>query len=163
MATNAQSAWENAELRCYEYLVAVLESEEGVTAHLGELPITITDDSEAEMWMFKIDGGGELLQINAAQRPRCCWEMTAAFNGIFTERDRAQRVAGKVMDSLPAKTGNVPTGYPGLTGVQKFDLAGNPTLDRSLIHMKTSTEQGGEIRVWLLTIPLIVAFNNTTI
>ncbi len=155
---NAQSAWDNAETRCYEFIKERLDGESGVTAYKPDdgLPRTISAPSEAEMWTFEINGGSRVLQIQTA--PACCWSMNAMFRGVFTSRSRAKRIAGLLMDILPPPRNS-------LTGVQKLHAAegSGPSIMRGTAIVANDQDQGGEIIVWQLEYPMDVVFNNRTV
>ena len=155
MATPAKRSWELTEEKCFKYLLEKLAGIEDVTGYQGELPITVDNASDMNMWMFEISGPGavEPIQVKQAQKPACSYNMGAMLKGVFADRVTAQQLAGLVMDALPIGTDEI-------TGIQRLYYSEMPSLVRSVEPISRDKSTGGDIRVWLLTIPMIVVFNN---
>ena len=155
MTTPAKRSWELAEEECFKYLLNALAGIEDVTGYKGELPRTVDNAADMNMWMFEINGPGpvEPIQIKQAQKPPCAYTMGALLQGVFAVRITAQQLAGLVMDSLPV-------GADELTGITRFYYSEMPTITRSVEVTSRDKTTGGDIRVWLLTIPMVVVFNN---
>jgi len=141
MTVNAQTAWETAERRCFDYLLKELQGKEGSNAFLGDMPPVFG-------WSFWFAGGGEQFRPHTA--PRCCWRMEATLDGVFSKRSHALQVIGLMMDKLPNRD---------IEGVQLLDLREtNPSLTPEVENIANK----GDVRVWKVDAPLLVVFNNTT-
>ena len=155
MAINAQNAWRNAEQRLFEYLETVLGGERGVTAYSPDdgLPRKANAVEDLEMWTFEMQGGGEARRQQT--KPMQGWQMGCTFRGIFTTRERAQRIAGLIMDQTPVSSADT------ITGVLYFTIAANPIMQCSVAQLANDLTEGGEVRVFTLEIPMEAAFTNT--
>ena len=153
--TPAKRSWELAEDRCYKYLKSKLSGIEGVTAHKAELPITHSNATDMNVWMFSVTGPGsvEPILVRQTAKPACAFTMGAKLEGVFADRTTAQQLAGLVMDALPIDVGE-------LDGVTYFYYSEMPTLVREVVPTARDNSTGGDQRVWLLTFPMVVVFSN---
>jgi len=155
MATEARRAWIVAEQECFNYLLEKLESFEGVDGYKGEGPAVIAEESDANFWVFAINGAGTVSPIDVAQdaRPACTWNMSGMLHGVFADREMAQEWAGRIMDALPLDQGE-------LDSIVRFNYTAMPQLERSEITIKADDSTGGEKRIWLISFPVFVVFGN---
>lgn len=151
----AMRAWELAEQRCFDFLKESLGSFEDVDAYLAEFPAHFTNETNSRMWAFEINGPGELgiISIQQSARVLCSWEMGAMLKGIFDNRTLAQQIAGKIMTVMPIDNGE-------LKGITRFEMTAMPTINRGEIQSSNDQSAGGLKRIWTLTIPFRVVFNN---
>ena len=154
--TPAKRSWELAEDRCFNYLKSKLSGIEDVTAYKAELPITHSNATDMNAWMFSISGPGavEPIQVLQSKRPACAFTMGAMVNGVFASRTTAQQLAGQICDALPIDVGEV-------AGITRFYYSEMPSLVREVVQTAKDNSTGGEQRVWLLTFPMVVVFSNT--
>ena len=153
--TPAKRSWELAEANCYKYLKSKLSGIEGVTAYEAELPRTFSNATDMNVWTFNISGPGatEPIMVKQAQKPACAFNMGASIMGVFADRTKAQQTAGLVMDHLPVDSSTI-------SGVERFYYSEMPTLVRDTVEIARDNSTGGNQRVWLLTFPMVVVFNN---
>lgn len=161
---SARYAWQTAERRCFDYLCAVLGQIEDVAHVLGRLPRTIGAISDLNQWAFEINGGGDAHFVQPTQRRMVKqWHMRAVFMGRFTERAKAQEVAGLLRDYLPAGESNAPEDILqcNLAGIQQINRAAHEQIDQQTAMMASDNDEGGGERpVWQLTVPMFVVFEN---
>ena len=154
------AAWASAELECFNYFLDALQSVEDVTGYRGEYPLTIPAGTDTQMWVFRISGGSSITQIEAADRPYSNWRMDAMLEGIFIDRDTAQTVAGMALNALPADSTTDATKLPDVSRITHMAM---PSIERTTIFLdRDSTSSGGEVRAWLMSLPLQVWFGNGT-
>ena len=156
MTIPAKRSWELAEENCYKYLKSKLAGIEGVSAYKAELPRTFSNASDMNVWAFEISGPGpvEPIMIKQAQKPACAYTMGAQVMGVFADRVKAQQTAGLIMDNLPVDSDTI-------SAVTRFYYSEMPTLVREVVPIARDNTTGGDQRVWLLTFPMVVVFNNT--
>jgi hypothetical protein len=160
MATNtAEFAWENAELRCFNYLLEATGTVKDDQAFLGNYPRTIKATENLLVWIWEINGGGDVVHIQGNNRPRPSWKMNARIRGIFTERKTAQEFCGRILNVVPYddKEAN-----PKMYGVQSMRPITEPMIEPDVMTIADDTvETGGDWPVWKLEWEFIVAFFNT--
>ena len=161
--TPAAEAWINAERRCFAYLLENLEGQKDVTAFGApdyEIPLKVNSNSkeDCQMWTFRIEGpppvGEDELYPKSNNHPGA-WNFGGVIEAVFLSRERAQRFAMLVRDALPVNAGGA------ITGITFLCYSGKPSLERSVLFLKSDQSTGGEIRVWKVTQPLVVVFSNT--
>lgn len=155
-------AWDTAEQRCYEYLQIVLGTIPDVQGYRAELPRLSNVTDACNQWAFSITGGSTLSFPNPAARGGVgSWHNEAMFEGRFTNRQLALQTIGLLRGALPA--GDVaPDGatLPIIEGVQKLYMATQPTISRGVVELENDLSAGGMVRVWQVTIPMGVAYDN---
>jgi len=151
---NAIASWASAEQQCFQFFLDQLQAVENVDGYLGEFPHTHDAGSDAQMWMFEVNGGSDITQIAASAKPYGCWRMDAAIRGIFTKRETAQTVAGMALNALPVDAGT-------LDSVSRLTHTAMPSLERASIELGNDQTRGGPVRVWALFLPLMVLFGNS--
>jgi hypothetical protein len=151
---NAIASWKAAEKQCFQYLLEATQTIVGVTAYTAEdFPRKLTA-GQTEMWTFDISGDSAFsptIQVSPGARPYGCWRFGAEVKGVFESRDTAQELAGMVLTALPAGTADIPS-------VGVLSWASMPTVEPDMIP---KGETGVDTRVWVLTMPLWVAFGNS--
>ena len=140
------NAWYNAEQRCFKHLVKAVKGMDGRNSFLGKLPVGVVN-----CWAFFTGGGGGEAKVTPAARPCACWRINARIEGLFVEREAAQRVAGLIRNSLPADSTT-----DGLTGIQLLRWTDEADIDDDVVEVR-----GSNVAVWRLTIPMELVFNNT--
>ena len=106
------------------------------------------------MWSFEINGDSAFsptIQVSKAARPYGCWRMGAEVRGVFETRATAQELSGMIMTALPADETDV-------TSIGFLSWASMPTIEPEIMP---KGETGVDTRVWVLTMPLWVAFGNS--
>ena len=153
MAT-AIASWKAAEKRCFQYLLEATQTIVDVTAYPPEdFPRKLVA-GQTEMWSFEINGDSAFaptIQVSKAARPYGCWRMGAEVRGVFESRDAAQELSGMIMTALPADETDV-------ASIGFLSWASMPTIEPELMP---KGETGVDTRVWVLTMPLWVAFGNS--
>jgi hypothetical protein len=162
MATEARRSWELAEKRCFDYLAQQLGAFKDITAYIGEMPAKIDDATRYQQWAFEINGPGPVdrISIHQTSKPACTFCMGAMFTAVIEDDDDTaqaridcQQLAGKVLDALPVDSGE-------LTGIVRLEYTEMPTITRDMFLIKPDQAKGGEVRVWILRIPMMVVFGN---
>lgn len=146
-------AWYQAEQVCFEYLRTVLEAGED-DSFVGEIPKDFQYSEERGMWLFAIEGGGEVLDFEFNMNDAACVhdkQLQAMFMGIWPSRRDAMNAAGTIMDALPVAEDR-------LVGITRFKAIEEPRVERTTIPRRSDQEVGGEMRVWQVTYPMHVLF-----
>lgn len=159
----AQFDWQSAERKAFNYLQKKLGGLENVQAFCPEFPLTINDSSvDLKQWRFEVSGGENVNFTQPSQRGQLTsWWMNAMFEGRFVNRSLGQKVAGIIKDILPAgQTGTDEDEINLLQGVQQIAYTQHPSLTRETIYLDNDNLTGGTIRIYLLSVPCWIVFEN---
>lgn len=159
--SDASHAWINAERRCYQYLLKVLESIAGKDGYLAELPDELpSKDKKVRLWFFSSVPGAEVLRIKPENRPGKAWRVKARWEGIFNDRDEAMLACGLLRNALPA--GAVKdTALEGVTDFSMISEFDGPIRGVAIIAAENSEDGSAEARVWVVGCDLEMVFANT--
>lgn len=157
---SAQWAWQTAERRCFDYLQKKLGTLENVGGFLAEYERDALTDTKLNEWVFRINGGTNVHVPPPAGRSTA-WHNEALFEGRFTERSLALQTIGILRDSLPAGDAT-PDDAATLAGVSKLYLTAHPSIERGTLDVDADGDEVSQsmIRVWLVTVPMAVAYVN---
>lgn len=182
VANTAQFAWQNAERRCFDYLLKGLASveavyEDGITrqlnppselgypatrGYLAKFPRAIPDAKTARVWKFSIGGDSEVLQIQATGRPCRGWAKNATFECVCIKRTDLLQVAGLLRNIVPVDADNTnPMEQWDIFGVQRLTLMPGDSLEPAVMTVEHDNDKGGEVECWRLVQPMLVVFTNT--
>lgn len=151
---STELAWDTAETNCTAYLNTVLGTTLNVDGFRAELPRVASAVTSLAQWAFAITGGNNLHFPDPAQRGQVTsWHNEALWEGRYTDRTAALTAIGKLRAALPA-------GSSDISGVQKLYIAAQPTVQRAVVELDNDLSAGGGLRVWLVTIPMAVAYNS---
>jgi hypothetical protein len=71
----------------------------------------------------------------------------AIFEGVFETREKAQEYGVAVKNLLPVANGTI-------ANILDLRLTREPSIERAVVKRDPDQTEGGELRVWRLTIPL---------
>jgi len=151
-------SWATVERGCLDYFANVLGTLEGVRSfNVDAWPRNMPDDNdEFFAWVFKIDGGGEVVQRNKRSELRVgAWKMDAEFKAICSSDYVAKLVAGEILESLPV----LPT--DNIEGLSRLYHTGWPSREWVVRGVENENRAGDERRFVELIIPMACAFGNT--
>jgi len=151
MSSWAQS-WQHAETTLFGWFRSILGGDLDKSAFLGEIPVDFEYESERGMWVFALTGGGVPLDYDsniATAGGFGVRQLSALWEGYYTERKDAMSIAGKMMDAIPLPEGS-------LAGVYRCKPAQEPSIERGVLTRANDQTDGGEMRVWKVTIALEV-------
>jgi len=148
MTEVALYAWRNAERNVFDHIISETGDVENTSAWLAELPKDAPSIADLAGWSFAITGIAE-----PESSPRPYWRFTATLDGFFSERIEAQRLAGKIMELCPIRSGTV-------DGIELVRVLGCE-LRRGTRSIDEDLSQGGEMRVWFLEMQLQIDALNT--
>lgn len=158
MASWMQS-WKNAEGRIFGWMQNLLSGDLDKSAFIGELPKDFEYATETGMWVFELMGGGGVLDEGQNVSDPGGWGeamFDGEVRGIWSSRDEAREKAGALMDNLPIGDGVI-------DGIYRITLREYPRVERQVIGRKADQAQGGEMRVWAMTLPVSVIFQQTEV
>ena len=142
---SAETAWQRAEERCFDWLCDITDVTANEGGFIAEMPPAFN------VWYFAINGGPSPFQSwGVNDQAKVSWRMNADFVGRYAERSEAQRIAGLLRENLPAKGA--------IQEVDAMRMTEEPTIVRELVQLANDAEPQ---RFWLLTQPLEVVFRNT--
>jgi len=150
-------SWRSAEQLCYRYLLDKLQAVEGVDGYCPEIPLTLADKVNAQMWWFRLGGGDPIWPTNAGATTRSnrnCYAMNARLEGFFLERDTAMDVGELLVDCLPA-------GPSDITDIIFLELLEMPNTERATRELDSGATGGREVRGWSLVCPMRAKFNES--
>lgn len=160
MKDPAAIGFENAERACYDHLRGALSSTHNADSWCGEMPKAgIPFDAGRGWWYFAMaedaadapldyefnfttpgGGGTEPLTL-----------LPATFQGVWIDRSHAILAAKTIRSVLPIVQDS-------LEGVYRFRMRRERQIQRAVAKVAPDQEEGGEVRVWQLTIPMEVTF-----
>ena len=143
MAIKDTTILTKVETQIFDMFRAEMGSANGVKAFIGKIP-----PQGINVWMFKIDGGGEPLDSMFTNgTPGNCgrWRMDAMVAGVFAERANAQLLAGVVRVLVPITEG-------GLANVHWL----RPTSEPTFTPLDVPDRKGNMIECWRVEYPLEV-------
>ena len=158
MSNSFLHSWASVERGLVDYFGVQLGTIEGVQGYtVDTLPRTMPDDStDFYIWMFKIDGGSNVIQRQSRdQIVNGAWHMDAMFQAWATTDYLAKQIAGAILDALPA----VPS--DGIDGLARLYNTAWPNREWVVRGVLNDQRAGDERRFVQLTIPMAVAFGNT--
>lgn len=162
MSRSWADEWKNAETRITTWLASELGVTLGKNAYTGEIPKDFVYTEKNGMFSFAINGGDEPLDFafnmdEPGNSATACNErrMEAEFEGVWSSREDAQRVAGKLMDIMP------PAEYT-VNDVRRIRMPTQPRIERATFQAREDQATGGEVRVWRVTCTLLVLFRRET-
>jgi hypothetical protein len=156
MSAGFAHSWATIEAGCFDYLGRALGTIEDVQGfRVDNLPRTMPDDgTDFFIWSFKIDGGSDVVQRpNRNQVIGGAWKMAAEIVVWATTDALAKRIAGLVLDALPATGGDV-------DGLSRLYYTAFPTREWVVRGVLNEDRAGDERRFVQLTIPMECAFGN---
>jgi hypothetical protein len=164
---NAVVAWKKAEQRVFQYLQAVLRGDYEVSSFCPEIPMdfdytTLMGDGRAAgMWSFALNGPGPMHPMSHGEPGGWqVWQMDGELEGLWMDRDEAMRVAGAILDALPAAENSSLDDFD-LYGIDDVRMSAMPTIERGVLNLKADDSHAGEpMRGWRMTIPFQVNFRN---
>jgi len=150
-----ENTWSLVEASIFGYLDEKLEGT-GLTAFLGELPRAANKVADLKMWYFSMSGGSSVVPVQVKRSTWNGWRMDGVIGAMFTEdeREEAQRFAGLALNCLPITLSDK------VDGCTFCDITSMPSLERDTVYLKSDLSQGGEVRIWKLSIPLEIVFSN---
>ena len=141
------NSWTSAEENAFAYLLSELGDTEDVTGFIGEFPAGFADVALDYIWYFAITGGnGEPDDVGAGVS-YCGMNADAIFEGVFETREKAQEYGIAVKNLLPVANGTI-------ANILDLRLTREPSIERAVVKRDPDQTEGGELRVWRLTIPL---------
>lgn len=130
----------------FAYLETLLTGDRG---DLGEFP-RAAEAVDVNHWMFGFTGGSEVFIVEK-EKNTFAWTMTAAFRGIYTDRDTALLDLWTVMDNMPLSETEI-------SEIHRVDPISPPTIDRQVVRLENDLTAGGETRVWAVEMMLEITF-----
>lgn len=148
------SLWETGERNAFAYLLTQLTETENQTAFLGELPANFANETYDYMWFFALMGPGEVDNVGAGQQICGYNDLVGTIEGVFLSRSDAQQFAEDVKALMPVAKGAI-------TKVDDLRMTAEPMLERGTeTERKADQDSAGNLRVWLLTIPVQAVLKN---
>lgn len=149
-------AWQNIEVRAFEFWCVKLEANANTTAFMDELPKALPSATATNVWAFTINGGSTSQQV-----PLPFWSMSATLVGWCISRYEAKRLWGRVAEIL-GHTANPHDDFT-FEGLVSMRYSNMPDAARGLreVDIDTDGTEGGQHRVWEVTIPIEVDFVNS--
>ena len=96
--TSSDTCWMDTQDACFDYLLKNTGDKRGVSAFIGDnLP-----DNKVNCWAFIVSGGRVQDQNYQCPRPCKSFYADAALLGQYKTMENAMKMAGRVMNSLPA-------------------------------------------------------------
>ena len=161
MAGSWAATWAATEERITRWIASQLGETWGKNAYVGEIPKDYKYSDKEGMWFFGILGGGEPADYESNMNVPGGWNVrmaNAEFEGVWTDRDTAQKIAGKLMDILPAPL----AANGGVKKVQRIKPTTEPEISRAILERKSDQTEGGAMRVWRVRCELEVLYEKDT-
>lgn len=158
---SAKTAWYDAEQACFNWLVKQLDAREGKNGLIGDALPAYT----MNIWAFQLSTGPTQDQNYQRAAPASTWLCNGQLIGQYLKREKAQELAGKIMNSMPAYANDdspAGCGSPASRGiapnVNLFEMTEFPSLDsRPLL---TDAGEDEETTVWMLFMQFRCQFSN---
>ena len=173
---NERTAWAQAEQRTYQVLLDEMSNlENDKNAFIAEWPVTFDFEKHARYVRWEIMGGGKRLddEINQDQPTVDCtgdWEKAAMLAALYRERDDAILEGGFWDEIFPMEwepVGDVvlrPGSGDPVRGIRRWYPTADPMVTRFTMEKELrdpgedEDDEGGEIRLWVLRMPMNVMY-----
>lgn len=161
--TSTDTAWMDATQSCIDYLCKYTGDEFGITAFIGDqIP-----PYKCNLWTFIISGGREQTQNYQCARPSKRYLADAGLLGQYESYEDAMRLAGRIMNCMPAYEDPTNDGTGTNTpsrGIQPnvglFELTMHPEIFTRTQDLGTDKEPN-IVQYWMLFVRFRVEYCNS--